>query len=312
MATKTFRWVGPVAEEDICATLFGGKSTNIGTAQGQEVVDYLEDNDSNEAHIILSSNGGSAFIATRLVDMLSAYKQRITMEINGMAASAGSLLAAGIPRELYARKSSTMLIHGPQGGAIGTKKIMRKEGILLEKLEAVLTDVYTAGSDLTPKELEEAYDTELVLTSKEMKQRGIVTKIMKDNEKVAALVKEGRSKEEIVKNDSNNKNLTLKYIQRLAAYDMDRIAAVLNYNDNDPTNTEDTEEEVSKETESLEAQVEALKDKATNLEETNKTLNKSLQDATKKLNRQKNETVVDAAIARKACLLYTSPSPRDS
>ena len=63
MATKTFRWVGPVAEEDVCATLFGGKSTNIGTNQGQEVVDHLEDNDSNQAHIILSSNGGSAFIA---------------------------------------------------------------------------------------------------------------------------------------------------------------------------------------------------------------------------------------------------------
>ena len=150
MATKTFRWIGPVADP----YYYDSRSSNfISTKKATELADYLEKDKEDRAHVVISSNGGVAFLATRIIDMLSQYRSSITAEINGLAASAGSLLAIGIANELYSRKSSTMMIHGPSGFAFGNKKRFQQEINQMDKIEEIVTGIYMEKSKLTEKRI---------------------------------------------------------------------------------------------------------------------------------------------------------------
>ena len=307
MATKTFRWIGPVADP-----YYYGRSSNfIGTKSAIELSDYLEKNKEDKAHVIISSNGGSAFIATRVLDMVNAYRSRITAEINGLAASAGSIIAIGIADKLYSRKSSMMMIHGPSTFIFGNKKALLLEVKLMDKIEEIVTQIYMEKSNLTKQELQEAYDGELWLTSNDMQKRSIVSKILKDNEQVAKIVEEGLADKED-NNDNGSEDRTDKTnasLFKLFNMPMDRIAAALEHDritdilerDSDtiiiPRDTEDSVDETLEI--SLKAEIAALKDKVTNLEKSKKDLEIKLNHKDKELKKQGSEAVVDSAIEKK-------------
>ena len=58
-------------------------------------------------------------------------------------------------------------------------------------------------SKLTKQELQEAYEGELWLTSKDMQEKSIISKVLKDNEQVAKIVEEGLADKE---DDSNSED----------------------------------------------------------------------------------------------------------
>ena len=282
MATKTFRWVGPVTDP-----YWSRSNSYIGTKSATDLVDYLEKNKEDKAHVVISSNGGQAFIATRIIDMVSQYRARITAEINGLAASAGSIIAIGIANELYSRKSSTMMIHGPSGFAYGNKRRFRQEIVEMEKIEDIITGIYMEKSKLTKKDLEEAYDGELWLTSKEMKEKNIISRILQDNEQVAKIVEES-----IPVSNSDDPNAT---IFKLMQMPMDRIAAIL-----ETTPTRITEGNLDEELKKkLEAEIEALKEQVVGLKKSNTDLEIKLKNKNKELKKQGNESIVDKAIDNK-------------
>ena len=128
--------------------------------------------------------------------MLSQYRSRITAEINGLAASAGSIIAIGIANELYSRKSSTMMIHGPSGFAFGNKKRFQQEINQMDKIEEIVTGIYMEKSKLTKKSYRKHIEGELWLTAKDMQEKSIISKVLKDNEQVAKIVEESLADKE--------------------------------------------------------------------------------------------------------------------
>lgn len=214
MPSKQFTWIGPVEDPfSFFGFDFGG---GIGTNTAQELIDYLNEDDSNTAHIILSTNGGDAFIATRMVDMLSGYQERITMEINGLSASAGSLLAFAVPNELYVRDASMIMIHGPSTFTFGTLQEHRNTVQRLEKVSDVLRNIYRTNSELTNTQIQDALDNELWLTPQEMIKYNIATKILKPNKRVKSIVEQAS-------NDCEGDTCSM-----LQNFPLQKIAAVLN------------------------------------------------------------------------------------
>ena len=188
MARKQYTWVGLV---DDPFYFFGMKmGGDIGTKQAQDVIDYLEEDKENTAHIVISTNGGNAFIATRMVDMLSPYQSRITMEIAGLSASAGSLLAFAVPDELYIRDASMTMIHGPSGVTIGTLQDHKNAVQRMEAIVEVIEDIYTSNSKLSEEQVQTAVANELWLTPKDMIKYGVAVKILKPNKKVKAIIEQ--------------------------------------------------------------------------------------------------------------------------
>ena len=186
MARKKYTWVGYVDDPFYFFGMkFGG---DIGTEQAQEIVDYLEEDEKNTAHIVISTNGGNAFIATRMVDLLAPYQSRITMEIAGLSASAGSLLAFAVPNELYVREASMTMIHGPSGFTYGTLQDHRATVQRMEAIVEVIEDIYLGNSNLTKEQMDAAMVGELWLTPKQMIKYGVATKLLKPNKKVNAII----------------------------------------------------------------------------------------------------------------------------
>ena len=89
---KTFRWSGNVDR------FFG-----ITPESAEEVFDYLEEDDNNEAYITITSPGGAFIVSQTIIERLSPYKNRIKSEISGMVASAASHIAMSIGAKTYAR-----------------------------------------------------------------------------------------------------------------------------------------------------------------------------------------------------------------
>ena len=109
MAIKKFTWSGYVADP----SFFFDESDEdiINSNSAKKVIDYLEEDKSNEAYITVSSGGGDAFVGAEVVSMLEPYRSRIKMEALGLVASAASIIAVAGSDKLYARLSSVVMIH---------------------------------------------------------------------------------------------------------------------------------------------------------------------------------------------------------
>ena len=235
MARKQYTWVGLV---DDPFYFFGMKmGGDIGTKQAQDIIDYLEEDKENTAHIVISTNGGNAFIATRMVDMLSPYQSRITMEIAGLSASAGSLLAFAVPDELYIRDASMVMIHGPSGVTVGTLQDHKNAVQKMEAIVEVIEDIYKSNSSLSKQQIEQAVANELWLTPKDMIKYGVATKLLKPNKKVKAIIDQATND-----NDGDRDRMLLHFPTK-------EIAAALKGSSISLLNDKETETKLSDETE---------------------------------------------------------------
>ena len=307
MASKSFQWLGIVRESSSSSFFFFfERSPTIGTPQAQEVTNFLNEDADNEANIILSSNGGDMFIAQRIVGLLSAYKNRITVEVVGLAASAGSFLAAGVGHKTYVRDASQIQIHAPETFTEGNLLDHQNAVKLFESGHAVLRSIYKDNSKLTDAELDSVFNNyeEIWLTAQEAVDKGIADELLEANKQVAEVM-------ERLNNGIEDDERDLF----VAQFPIDKIAAALNSSGvrglaainkdrNNPPSTEVTvtdEEKRALEAErnALKAERDALKDKVKNLEESVKTLKDNLAAKDKELSGKVNSATVDAAIAAK-------------
>jgi len=86
----------------------------------------------------INSPGGCVFAASQIYNMLMEYKGRVTIKIDGIAASAASVIAmAGT--DVFMSPVSMMMIHNPMTIAFGDKVEMEKAIEMLMKLKSQLS-----------------------------------------------------------------------------------------------------------------------------------------------------------------------------
>ena len=281
MATKEFQWIGTVADPFIFfgMTIGGG----IGTPQAQEVKAYLDENEQDDVNIILSSNGGDMFIATRIIDLLNGYKSRISVEMVGLVASAGTALAVSLGDKVYIRETTMAMIHAPTSFTEGTLQDHVNKVDFLQKAQSTHTNIYLNNTSLTREEIDAALSSERFFTAEEAITAGLSDELLEANEKVA----------EVMEQLSNDIEEDDDIFIIAAKYPIAKIAALY-------SSSISTEVYVDKELEkSLRAEIDALKDKVTSLEQSNTDLKAKLADKIKELNAQVNSAVVDKAISEK-------------
>ena len=258
---------------------FGG---DIGTAQAQEVIDYLEEDEDNSANIVLSSNGGDMFIAKRIIGLAAAYKSRITVEMVGLVASAGTALAVSLGEKTYIRETTMAMIHEPTTFTEGGLQEHKNKVEFLEKGLEVHRDIYLRNTNLTESQIDEYLSNEKFFTTKEAIEAGIADELLPANEKVAEVMEKLNS--DI---DEEDDLFTIA-----AKYPIAQVAALYS--------NSSTEVNVDKELEkSLRAEIDSLKDKVSSLESANADLKGKLSDKIKELNAQANNAVLDKAIEEK-------------
>lgn len=145
---------------------------------------------SGDITIWINSPGGDVFAASQIYNMLMDYKGKVTVKIDGLAASAASVIAmAG--GEVLISPVAMLMIHNPMTIAFGDTVEMEKAISMLSEVKESIINAYELKTGLTRAKLSHLMDAESWFNAKKAVELGFADKIMFSNENEQAPTNEG-------------------------------------------------------------------------------------------------------------------------
>lgn len=170
--TRTLYFNGAIAEE----SWFGDEITPKA---------FKSELESSQGDIViwLNSPGGDCIAASQIYSMLMNYKGDITVKIDGIAASAASVIAMAGTNVLMA-PTALMMIHNPLTVAIGDSEEMKKAIDMLSEVKESIINAYEIKTSLSRTKLSNLMDAETWLNANKALELGFADGILKDEKKV--------------------------------------------------------------------------------------------------------------------------------
>jgi len=174
---KFWNWVKDEGER----TLFLNGEISDETWYGDELTPriFKEELMASEGDITvwINSPGGDVFAAAQIYNMLMDYKGSVSIKIDGLAASAASVIAmAGT--EVQMSPVAMMMIHNPMTVAIGDSKEMQKAVEMLGEVKESIINAYEIKTGLSRTKLAHLMDAESWFNAKKALEMGFADKIM--------------------------------------------------------------------------------------------------------------------------------------
>lgn len=145
----------------------------------QQVTEALNADNYSDITLRLNSPGGDAFAGVAIYNILKACAKPINVIVDGMAASAASLIAmAG--DTITMNSGSVMMIHNAMGMAIGDSNDMLKMADTLSKVTDSLADIYVGKTGLPKKEILDLMDEETWMNADEAVSNKFATAVGQD------------------------------------------------------------------------------------------------------------------------------------
>jgi len=140
--------------------------------------------------IWINSPGGDVFAASQIYNMLMDYKGKVTVKIDGMAASAASVIAmAGT--EVQMSPVAMLMIHNPMTIAFGDTEEMAKAISMLDEVKESIINAYEIKTGLSRSKLAHLMDAESWFNAKKAVELGFADSIMFQKEAEMAPSNEG-------------------------------------------------------------------------------------------------------------------------
>lgn len=134
-------------------------------------------NGTGDITIWINSPGGDVFAASQIYNMLMDYKGKVTVKIDGLAASAASVIAmAGA--EVLISPTGLMMIHNPMTIAYGDSEQMEKAISMLNEVKESIINAYELKTGLSRAKLSHLMDEETWFNAKKAVELGFADKIM--------------------------------------------------------------------------------------------------------------------------------------
>ncbi|HEM6187067.1 TPA: Clp protease ClpP [Streptococcus suis] len=167
---RTLRIEGQIAEE---------------TWFGDEVTPQVFKNDlhagNGDITLWINSPGGDVFAAAQIYNMLMDYKGDVHVVIDGLAASAASVIAmAGTTVSMS--PVAMMMIHNPWTVAQGEAKDMQKVIEMLGEIKESIINAYELRTGLSRTKLSHLMDSESWFNAKKAVELGFADKILFDKQ----------------------------------------------------------------------------------------------------------------------------------
>ena len=115
--------------------------------------------------IWLNSPGGDCIAASQIYSMLADYPDEVTIKIDGLAASAASVIAMAGTKVLMS-PTSLMMIHNPATTAFGDHKDMAKAIEMLDEVKESIINAYETKTKLSRTQLSHMMDSETWMNAK--------------------------------------------------------------------------------------------------------------------------------------------------
>ena len=130
----------------------------------------------------INSPGGDCIAASQIYTMLMDYPHDVTVQIDGIAASAASVIAmAGT--KVSMSPTSLMMIHNPLTFALGDSEEMRKAIQLLEEVKESIINAYKIKTGLSRARLSHMMDSETWMNAGKAKDLGFCDEVLYQPEK---------------------------------------------------------------------------------------------------------------------------------
>lgn len=185
MKRKFWNWVKNEGELSTERTLFLNGEISDETWYGDEVTPQLFkdelNSDSGDITVWINSPGGDVFAAAQIYNMLRDYKGHVTVKIDGLAASAASVIAVAGDTVLVS-PVAMMMIHNPATVAMGNTKDMEAAIAMLNEVKESILNAYVDKTGLSRNKLSKMMDEETWFNAKKAVELGFADKVLFDKE----------------------------------------------------------------------------------------------------------------------------------
>ena len=126
----------------------------------------------------ICSPGGDCFAAAQIYSMLAEYPGKVTVRIDGLAASAASVVAmAGDEVQMY--PTSLIMIHNPATIAMGDHNEMEKAIAMLSEVKESIINAYAAKTKLARAKISHLMESESYISAHKAVELGFADTILK-------------------------------------------------------------------------------------------------------------------------------------
>ena len=135
--------------------------------------------------IWVNSPGGDCVAASQIYTMLMDYKNDVTVKIDGIAASAASVIAMAGTKVLMS-PTSTMMIHNPATIAFGDHTDMSKAIDMLSEVKESIINAYEIKTSLPRKQLAKMMDETTWMNAKKAIELGFADEMLTDEKRTVS------------------------------------------------------------------------------------------------------------------------------
>jgi len=132
--------------------------------------------------IWLNSPGGDCVAASQIYSMLMDYKDDVTVKIDGIAASAASVIAMAGTTVLMA-PTALMMIHNPITAAFGNHEDMERAISMLDEVKESIINAYEIKTNLTRAKLSHLMDAETWMNANRAIELGFADDLLTDEKR---------------------------------------------------------------------------------------------------------------------------------
>jgi len=132
--------------------------------------------------IWINSPGGDCIAASQIYSMLMDYKGNVTVKIDGIAASAASVIAMAGTKVLMA-PTAMMMIHNPSTAAFGDHVEMQKAIEMLDEVKESIINAYELRTDLSHAQLSHMMDDTTWMNAKKAIELGFADGMLEDSKR---------------------------------------------------------------------------------------------------------------------------------
>ena len=143
---------------------------------------------SGDITVWINSPGGDCVAAAQIYNLLMDYKGNVTVKIDGIAASAASVVAMAGTKVLVS-PVSMLMIHNPMTVAMGNSEEMQKAIEMLSEVKESIINAYEIKTNMSRAKISHLMDAETWMDANKAVELGFADEIMKragDNEALNA------------------------------------------------------------------------------------------------------------------------------
>lgn len=135
--------------------------------------------------IWINSPGGDCIAASQIYTMLMDYTGNVTVKIDGIAASAASVIAMAGTKVLMA-PTALMMIHNPATFAFGDHEDMRRAIEMLDEVKESIINAYEIKTGLSRAKLSHLMENETWMNANKAVELGFADGILEDAKRMPA------------------------------------------------------------------------------------------------------------------------------